>query len=722
MEIKDFIKKIPQEKINGVLLAIAFIGIAGCIAVFIPTVRSIIIASGESLIHRKINHDYWYHQLAELAGAGLFDCMVILFIVFRKHPVICNASTLLKNYLNNHSRLIITLFFILMTINFLKFLNLPVAGTGLDPSWGWGINNLAYNRLYTFGKDVTFTYGPLGYLLNSLHYGNNIIQGIGLNVFCIAVILFLFYLNYRKNQYSLQKIVIFSLLLFVFPGMVSFEWIWNIMLFFLFLTCWILREDKYIRFPLIIGAGFLSAFSLLLKFNTAAFAVALAGFLGVMFLLHDRKKQFIIYFCLFSAAYIVFTAGSIMILFKNVNNFVLWLKMSLEVSGGFSSAMATNGPLPHLLAAVLIIFLYLRFVYFQRKKPVFALYFIGFAVVFFSFKHGFVRQDRHMISFFSTIPFLTGFLFLFSPKDAYKRSLVIFQVSTFLCFFGIINFVPLSTVKSVFKNTYFITQLKKNYQTFDRRKMEAMKEDILPAEWNVEIGNNSIQILPWELSYVEANHWGGWQPNPVLQLYSVYTKKLDEYSAQVFMSEKAPHFILLEYKIIDNRNMFMDTPATWNAIFPNYTIAKQDTSRLLLSKKETHTGLNFALMFSNTYKFNETILIPESTDPVYAKIIIKDSFLGKIITMLFRGNPPEMTVIYQNGNEKAFRIITDTLQNPAMINYIPYNFDQTSIFFNFEESDKKELNLFAVEKIKISNRASFFYKKNITVEWFRPVK
>jgi hypothetical protein len=725
MRINSYIKKIHHEKINVVLLVIAFVGIALCIAVFIPAVRSIIIAAEESQLGRQINHEHWSRELVEMAWAGLFECAVILVIVIRKCPVIYNTFVALKKYLNNHTRLIVTLFFILMAINFLKFLDLQVTGTGLDFSWGWAINNLAYNRgLYTFGKDVTFTYGPLGYLFKGQYYGKTIIQGIGLNVFCIGSILVLFYLNYRKNLYSIRKLFIFSLLLFIFPGIVPFEWIWNIMLFLLFSTCYYLQEDKRIHFPLIICAGFLSAFSLLLKFNTAVLAVALAGVLGIMFLLYSHKRQFIGYICLFSAAYIAFTAGSIVVCFKNIDNFIIWVKMSLEVAGGFSSAMAVTGLLPYLIVAILIIIMYLRFTYMQRKEPVFVLCIIGLVILFFSFKHGFVRQDDgHMVSFFSTIPFLTGFLFLFSPQNTYKRSRFMFQTTAILCFLCIINSIFILTViKGIFRNTYFITQLVENYQTFNERKTEALRGDILPAEWNGEIENNSIQILSWELNYAAANHWDGWQPNPVLQLYNAYTKKLDEYSARAFTEEKAPQFILLEYKSLDRRNMFIDTPATWNAIFPNYIIARQDESRLLLSKKDTHKSLNFVPLFSRVYKFNETIPVPESLDPVYAKIVIRDSFLGKIIMMLFRGNPPNMTVKYQDGTEQRFRIITDTLQNPVMINYIPHNFEQTAIFFNFEETEEKELRLFAVKEIKITKTAPFLYKKNMTVEWYSLTK
>jgi hypothetical protein len=57
-----------------------------------------------------------------------------------------------------------------------------------------------------------------------------------------------------------------------------------------------------------------------------------------------------------------------------------------------------------------------------------------------------------------------------------------------------------------------------------------------------------------------------------------------------------------------------------------------------------------------------------------------------------------------------------------MINYIPHNFEQTAIFFNFEEAEEKELRLFGVKEIKITKTASVLYKKNMTVEWYSLAK
>src|SRR5260370_1478143 len=46
---------------------------------------------------------------------------------------------------------------------------------GLDPSWRYAVNYLPHSA-QVFGRDVAFTYGPLGYFLVPLNIGSNLLQ------------------------------------------------------------------------------------------------------------------------------------------------------------------------------------------------------------------------------------------------------------------------------------------------------------------------------------------------------------------------------------------------------------------------------------------------------------------------------------------------------------------------------------------------------------------
>jgi hypothetical protein len=691
-------------------------------------VRSLIITLAETyIVHRPLNAPHWHERIASLASIGLFVFVIILYIL--AVPKKLSNGTI--------KRQIVIACSAVMLFNLLRYLNIPVASGGLDPSWVWALNAITNNNAYLFGRDVAFTYGPLGYLFASAHYGINILQAIGINIFCIGMLSALFYANYKKGKFQGQHTFVFFLLVWPFAGILSFEWTWNLMLFLLCSTCWILRNEKRMYIPLVFITGIICAVSLMLKFNTAVLAIALAGILGLVFLIYDVKKLNF-YIPLFFGSFLGLTVLNIVHFFKSFANFMLWLRMSWEVSGGFSYAMVTEGDLSYLIIAfvVTLLYIYLAVHLKKAKSDSLALALLGAVIIFFSFKHGFVRQDAHMLSFFSVMPFVTGFLFLFTLEDNYTKGVSVFKGSILLCLLCVMSISGLdTTVMSFFNNIYHVATLKENIQTFQERKGRAMKADILPDEWNNAIAGKSIQILPWELSYAGANHWDGWQPNPGLQLYSVYTKTLDEYSASSFEPAKAPAFILLEHKAIDGRNMFLDTPATWNSIIPNYRIVKNDGQRLLLEKKlldkkSAHTSIRFIPLDTGSYTFNESIPIPKAEGPVYAKISIENTIVGKIITTLFRGNPAHLTLINQDGSENSYRIIADTLRNPVLVNCGPHNFEQTAALFTnepsgeFAESKNRPSHIEgkaepACGGIKFSAQVWFlYYKRNIKIEWF----
>jgi hypothetical protein len=81
-----------SERIRKALLVVSFIGIAGCIAVFIPAVRSTIIAYGESLLHRQLDSENWNYQLLFTAWAGLLVSMSLVGILSSKFQAISIPS------------------------------------------------------------------------------------------------------------------------------------------------------------------------------------------------------------------------------------------------------------------------------------------------------------------------------------------------------------------------------------------------------------------------------------------------------------------------------------------------------------------------------------------------------------------------------------------------------------------------------------------------------
>ncbi|GCL40117.1 hypothetical protein SR1949_52510 [Sphaerospermopsis reniformis] len=72
----------------------------------------------------------------------------------------------INNKVLNYKTFIPILGFILTGYCFIIFLPLPYGiNIGLDPSWQYAISYASSEKL-TYGKDIIFTYGPLGYLIH----------------------------------------------------------------------------------------------------------------------------------------------------------------------------------------------------------------------------------------------------------------------------------------------------------------------------------------------------------------------------------------------------------------------------------------------------------------------------------------------------------------------------------------------------------------------------
>ena len=68
----------------------------------------------------------------------------------------------------------INIFFSLLLLAFIFPGYFFTYATGLDASWQYGIN-AAFAKDLIFGKDVLFSYGPLGFLCCSMDIGNNLV-------------------------------------------------------------------------------------------------------------------------------------------------------------------------------------------------------------------------------------------------------------------------------------------------------------------------------------------------------------------------------------------------------------------------------------------------------------------------------------------------------------------------------------------------------------------
>jgi len=184
--------------------------------------------------------------------------------------------------------------FILFIYVFIAFLPLPSPiQMGLDPSWSYAISQAAQKQLI-FGKEIIFTYGPLGYLITGAVLSENFFQII---IFRWLIYLFLFIVSIVRivslKNHLQQLFIGLSILFALFTGS-AYESVglgvstdYQI----LFILLMILSFDNFIKkytrlIFLLLGA--VSGFCVLTKFSSGIYTFGLIN----LFLLINIYQSF----------------------------------------------------------------------------------------------------------------------------------------------------------------------------------------------------------------------------------------------------------------------------------------------------------------------------------------------------------------------------------------------------------------------------------------------
>lgn len=642
--------------------------------------------------------------------AGTVLTYIVVWFVRHEKELTCNTAFI------NLEKLLAGISIAIFACSFLMRLNYVPPVDAIDLSWIWALDYMKEFG-FNFGKDITFTYGPLGYLLMPVYHKTTPLAVILVIGLILAFVVLLIVYGRMNDQRNLPRLVIWGLVYVLFCWVPTCEWAWNFLLFFVLVFAFNVRDNRKLFTILSVIAGVLSAVSLFLKFNSALLAIGMGGFLGVIILVAYRK-YFLRYFLAFSISYLIVAILGAMLFFENFVNFINWFHISLEISKGFSYAFSVPAQIYYygLLLVVLLLYVFIFLLGRKGGKDFVSLAAFSLVFVFFAYKHSFTRADSHMYTFFSMMPFIMGLLYLFASARVSKTILLLFVTCSIVCSFFSYHVMygkralP-ATVQGISNILHYNTQLAENNARFQ----DILGDYILPDDWWEMIGDSSIQLLPWDLLYAEANDLKGWQPSPILQLYSAYTYKLDNISAVSLSGINAPEFVLIRHENAGLKNLYLNNPATWNAVFVNYEVEKYDENnkRILLRRNtEELNQLSFKSIGVQTYSFDQWIELPASDKPVYAKIKTHTSLYGKLSTMFFQGSRSVMVIKTLDGNEKMKEIINDVLLSPTLISHVPINFEQMLAL-----ATKGDLDVFRVNQIMISNPKPMYYRGSVEIEW-----
>jgi len=618
---------------------------------------------------------------------------------------------------------------------------LPIS-TSLDPGYQWAFNYVD-NSSFIFGKDVVYTYGPLGYLVWPLDVGNNLWHSV-----LFRLILHLIFIGaVAFFAFRIQEIhyIVFFFLGYILSAALKLTFEYQLMMILILwagASIFMRRGQAMVHF----FAGGYAAMLLLTKFNSGIAAISILLLVSLIEIRTEWKKVLtsLLYM---GAGYIFAMLVFIPVYFRSAANFLSWLHQSWMVAGDYSEAMSYSTFDWGLTASLACLVVYaVLCIWLLHKRSATGLFMVALAVtVFFAFKHGNIRQVgmalAHMFSFYlailSVLTLIAGMRreSIWGILGAY---LIVLTITVSLGVYPVDRSLPAQFKKDLLggtgiKNIEALIHFRETRGRLARESQKRLLTDrILPA-WIEEIKNAqaTVDVIPWEISMLPANGLT-YVPNPVFQLFEAYTPSLDARVAAHFTdATKAPgyiiwHFEPAEYNV-DNRCPLWDPPLTIRTLFQYYSVTGVEASsyaKLLLKRREQPSletmqpfetsAMPASAMSVDSRLLTETVSIPEVNERLYMSLDIRLTPMGKLIKFLYRVPPVYLHIVHQDGGAERFHLIPALAREPMIIDYLPRDIEGLARLFSGKGKPEDRCIGFT-----LSGPGLRFYARDIRITWYK---
>jgi hypothetical protein len=627
------------------------------------------------------------------------------------------------------------IFYLVLLLIIIFILSFPNIGgpifTGIDPSWEFAINHF-FSKNIQHGRDVIFTYGPLGFLLCPKPIGNNLLISVMIiTLFKLIFLLSVLYLNFliKKPTTLFSKIFIMAIL-GVLSFLINFGFI---LVFFTASLCLLHAETKNKIF--IVLAITVASFSLLVRSSYGIVSILLVISYNLIDYLKfkDIKRLFLIPLGLVLS----FILGWF-ILYRDLSGMVEYIYGTLELSLGYSSAMGISSATIKNLQEVYgdaygfsigltedswilisIFFITYFFLVFDiKEKRVCVLYGMFFLPLFAFSKYTFSRG-----CFFHLFLFYIIFFYCFvlsCLRDLKAKTLIIVLISLFVLFANA-KYVrhDIRTSRNIFKDSikglkYFrsgVLNLEHHQNVLLETSRYNLRSRVLEKEVLQLIGSHPVDLYPWETTYAAANNLN-WRPRPVFQSYTAYTPWLDQRNATFFKSPRSPKFVIWDVQNMfgevlntDTRYLLNDEPLTIYEIFNHYKLIYRNKKVSLFERVHKNNFKEPKLICYEKGYWNEWVQVPFAGNGIIrARIDISRRIIGSLKRLIYKEEEFFIEYKLESGEVKKYRLVIDNAVSGVWINPLIIKLSTP-------------LCGVKVQQIRLLHSQNDFLKKEITIGW-----
>lgn len=544
------------------------------------------------------------------------------------------------------------------------------AAAGLDAGWNAGLT-MAVHQGLQFGREIVFSYGPLGFLQSPFAYYGGL-AAIALLFtaavylcFCIALVRALARVLPLLACVAIAFLMLGALPLIEIPPLVAV----------LAAMAMLERErsPRQIDAFLALGAAY-AAVESLVKLSTGP--VVAAVFLIALIGAGARRSRI--------AAYLVALLAEIAALWllcgQSLGALPDFLSNTREIVSGYSSAMISEPDVPQwkvtvasIAAAVTSLGLLggCALGSFRDRRARWAGIALMGLVVFALFKEGVVRTDAgHLSLFFSS----ATVLWIAIPWSRRRRPLLV-AGAVAIALVGIpVRPESTKTELDALASVRFAGEQVANlFSPARRQKLIEEGRAALQATYQLDpraqaaLKGRTVSVEPWETSAAWAYELD-WKPLPVFQNYSAYTAGLDRLNAEALESPEGPERILRENPPVvfqefptpdvDDRFGGWDPPEQARAALCNFAPLYTDERWQVLGRVPDRCG---APRPAGSVEAGEgeavRVPAPRTGEAVFVRIHGAGvSGLERVVTALFHARVRRLSV---NGGQ-SYRLIPET--------------------------------------------------------------
>jgi len=570
-------------------------------------------------------------------------------------------------------------------------------GRGLEPSWAYAVNALPFTDRLS-GRDVAFTYGPLGWLFAPADMGHHLFLALffwlGMHtLFALAMARVL----RRASVFGAATFTGFLLASHTLGLGADYGLVLTLGL----LLIPYLFETARVPWAPALAAALAVVFGLI-KLSFGLSAVALLGsFCLVAFLRRQPEHGRLLAAVAGGAA--VALAVAVPLCFGGLGNACRWLGLQGELARGYAAGMALPADAADLVSGLVALTLVGGLLLRARLKgSVLAGLWAMFVLpVWLGFQHGFIRGDAaHTVAFF---PFAlgvvaTGFLLARHPVERLATGsaallLLLLAVACVLRFGGLpVLKGQLDVLLGVrgFRGLSAAVRPNALQRQVALEQERALAPSRLPEDFvsPVRAAGLGVDVLPWELSYLPANGLR-WVPSPTLQLYATLTRRLDNLTARHFAGAAAPDLLLTQGDSIDGRNLLWDTPETWRAILAAYELDPRRPAPDLLALRRRPRPLSWRLEPRGeiVVPAGRWLDVPSTTvgSWTFAALELSPSWRGRLGRWLLGLAPLLVETVDDHGNRRTVRILAETAPGGLLLAPSAFNLNDMAALWSAPE-------------------------------------